>query len=103
MGDEQQQQRNPHRFTEEIKRDAVNLGPQHRPADRGGRPGAGNLRLHAGQLGAPGPHRPWQGRGADHRGANPASAAGGRERAAADGACLLKRTVAFWVKEQSTP
>jgi transposase len=96
MGDEQQQQRNPHRFTEEIKRDAVNLGPQHRPADRGGRPGAGNLRLHAGQLGAPGRHRPWQER-TRLRQLEAENARLRMERA------LLKRTVAFWVKEQSTP
>jgi hypothetical protein len=52
-------------------------GPRHRPTDRRDRPGAWDLRLHVGQLGAPGPHRPGRGRGADHRGAGPAAAAGG--------------------------
>jgi transposase len=103
MGAEQQQQRNPRRFTEEVKRDAVNT------VRSTGRPIAAvarELGIYASTLGNWVPqdridHGKAEGLTTEERTRlGQLEAENARLRIERD---LLKRTVAFWVKEQSTP
>jgi transposase len=102
MGGEQQQQRNRRRFTEEVKRDAVNLvRSTGRPIAAVARELGSMTRRWA--TGAPGPHRPREAEGLtteERARLRQLEAENARLRMERD---LLKRTVAFWVKEQATP
>jgi transposase-like protein len=73
------------------------------PADRRGRPRVGDLRLHVGELGAPDRIDRGEAEGLtseERARLQDLERENARLRMERD---LLKRTVAFWVKEQSTP